>query len=162
ACEHVLTRSVRDSAALLDVAAGAHPGDPVVAPRHGVPYAALLSGPPGRRLRIGHMHRAPAGAAPLDPECRNAVREAAGFLGRLGHQVVHGHPAAHGGLVAGHAVLRVVAAWLALDVDERSRAVGRPPREGEIEPHNEVLLGMARALRATDYLAAQVYLQGWA
>jgi amidase len=83
--EHALTRSVRDSAALLDVARG--PAAPAARP--GPFLAALAEQPP--RLRIGWSDASPFGA-PVDAECRAAVAAAAGLLERLGHELVEASP----------------------------------------------------------------------
>ena len=87
--QHVVTRSVRDSAALLDVLAGPGPGDMVVAPPPARPFASEVGADPGQ-LRIGVLSFSPAG--PLDPECEAAVWGAAHLLESLGHEISHDHP----------------------------------------------------------------------
>ncbi len=83
--EHVVTRTVRDSAAILDCTAGAMPGDPYTAPPPARPFAEEVGADPGR-LRIGWRAAKPGGDAP-DPECAAAVERAAGTLESLGHHV---------------------------------------------------------------------------
>src|ERR1700678_781190 len=68
AIEHVVTRSVRDSAAVLDAIAGNMPGDPYSAPPQRRPFIQEIGASPGR-LRIGLMKRSPKGGAPLHPDC---------------------------------------------------------------------------------------------
>ncbi|MFH6690621.1 amidase family protein, partial [Cellulosimicrobium funkei] len=77
----VLTRSVRDTAAFLDVLARPWPGDT---------FTARLGAPPdGRRLRVGLLlEPVIAGDAPVHPACADAARAAAELLVRLGHDVV--------------------------------------------------------------------------
>ena len=82
---HCVSRSVRDSAALLDATQGAAPGDPYGAPPPARPYLAEVGADPGR-LRIALMTRAPGGS-PLDPECVRAVEAAAKLCADLGHSV---------------------------------------------------------------------------
>jgi amidase len=82
---HAVTRSVRDSAALLDATHGPEPGDPYAAPPPVRPFLDEVGADPGS-LRIGAV---PGGIlAPVtDPEVRVAVEQAAGLLGELGHVV---------------------------------------------------------------------------
>jgi amidase len=92
ACEFMLTRSVRDAAALLDVVAGAMPGDPYSAPPPARPFAfevAARCAP----LRVGVL-RNTLRDMPLDPECLAAVDRIARVLEDLGHHVEQAHPRA--------------------------------------------------------------------
>ncbi len=81
----VLTRTVAETAELLDVLAGYEPGDATWAPAPEEPFAALARRDPGR-LRIGVTLEPPI-EAPLDPTCERAVREAADLLSSFGHEV---------------------------------------------------------------------------
>lgn len=89
--EHVLTRSVRDTAAILDVVCGPMPGDPHVAPPPARPYLDEVGADSGR-LRIGMLTDAPLGMATIDPECVTAAESAARLLESLGHVVEASHP----------------------------------------------------------------------
>lgn len=88
--EHVLTRSVRDSAAMLDVLAGPMAGDPfhVAAPQ--APFAELARRAPGR-LRIGYCTRSPIDTE-VHPEVIEAVHRTARQLEALGHHVEAAEP----------------------------------------------------------------------
>jgi len=89
----VLSRSVRDTARMMDVLAGAEPGDPSVAP----PITGSFSDAALRRpgvLRVGFETETMDARWTTDPNCRKAVEEAADLLSRLGHQVDAAHPAA--------------------------------------------------------------------
>ena len=88
-----VTRSVRDCAALLDVAAGAETGDPVLAPTSGRRYADEVGADPGR-LRIGLMTTMPETGEPVHADCVAAAERAARVLESLGHHVEVSHPAA--------------------------------------------------------------------
>ena len=88
--EHALTRSVRDSAMLLDVTHGPAVGDPYVAPPPARPYAEEVGADPGC-LKIGFSIATPLGDA-LDPECVKAVRETAALCESLGHEVIEARP----------------------------------------------------------------------
>src|SRR5204863_6073157 len=114
--EHVGTRSVRDTAALLDAVAGPMPGDPYFAPPPARPFAAEVGRDPGR-LRIGVLARVPGDAFGLHPDCAAAARDTARLLESLGHVVEESHPAALDDPEVGQRFTLVVAAWLARDLD---------------------------------------------
>jgi amidase len=127
----VLTRSVRDSAALLDVMAGAVPGDPTAAPgRHGT-YAEAATTEPGR-LRIGLLTSAPAGMAETMPACVAATEAAARALEGLGHRVEAAAPGAlDEGLIANF--ITVLATNVAADLAEIAEIAGRPVTADDVE-----------------------------
>ncbi len=89
--EHVVSRSVRDSAGVLDAICGAMPGDPYAAPARERPYAEELGLDPGK-LRIGLMTTPPAGQFETHPDCIAAAQAAAKLLEQLGHHVEPAHP----------------------------------------------------------------------
>lgn len=159
--EHVLTRSVRDSAALLDLTAGLQTGDPYpVTWQPGTARAATTQSPP--RLRIGVMRRCPANRGELHEDCRRAVDDAAALLTELGHRVDEANPAALDELDEERHFMRVVAAWTAHDLDAAVTGSGQPLVDGDLEPHTAVVYAMGKAVSAIDYLRAQVWLQAWA
>src|ERR1035437_8947734 len=96
--EGVISRSVRDTAAALDVSAGGEPGDPFVVPKPAEPYAKLMRREPGR-LRIGFTAASPIGTE-VHPEAVAAVSEAAKLLGSLGHEVEEAAPEIDGASLA--------------------------------------------------------------
>src|SRR3954447_10453790 len=81
----VLTRNVRDTAVGLDLISGYEPGDSYLVPPPRTSFADAAELEPGR-LRIGFIVESPNGV-PVDPECQQAVREAAELLQELGHEV---------------------------------------------------------------------------
>jgi amidase len=87
---HALTRSVRDTAAILDATAGNLPGDLFWAPGPARPYRDEVGADPGR-LRVGFVAESPAGVA---PECVVAVESTVRLLEDLGHHVEHAWPEA--------------------------------------------------------------------
>lgn len=96
--EGVISRSVRDSAAALDIIVGAEPGDPYLAAEPGVVYAqAMLRAP--ARLRIGFTAASPIGTA-VHTEAKTAVEAAAKLLGDLGHEVEEASPDIDGAALA--------------------------------------------------------------
>lgn len=86
----VLTRTVAETAAVLDLLAGYEPGDPLWAPEPAEPFAAVAAREPGR-LRIAATTLSPLGDA-VDEEARRSVSEAAALLAELGHDVVEADP----------------------------------------------------------------------
>jgi amidase len=87
---HVVTRSVRDSARMLDAIAGPDLGAPYGIAPPLQPFAEAAARPPGR-LRIAFSATAPNGAS-VDPECRTAVEQAARLCESLGHMVEEAAP----------------------------------------------------------------------
>lgn len=88
--DHVVTRTVRDSAAMLDVLSGSALGDPFVIPASNAAYADLIQKAPGS-LKIGVFTASPYNTE-VAPECVAAVEEAAQLLENLGHKVEHARP----------------------------------------------------------------------
>ncbi|SFR66963.1 amidase [Marinobacter daqiaonensis] len=91
---HVVTRTVRDTAALLDALAGPAVGDPFRIERPDLPWKDIASLSPGR-LRIGMFTRSPYGGD-VHPDCVAAVQEAARMLESLGHVIEEAEPAVDG------------------------------------------------------------------
>lgn len=96
--EGVISRSVRDTAVALDVAAGGEDGDPFVVAKPAEPYAELMKREPGR-LRIGFSSASPIGTE-VHPEAVAAVNDAAKLLASLGHEVEEAAPAIDGAVLA--------------------------------------------------------------
>jgi amidase len=131
---HVLARTVRDTAALLDVQAVPFPGDTVVAPRPERPFAEAVFRRPGR-LRVGLRVDSPGdGRVDVDPECAAAAERAALLLEGLGHTVETTGPAALSDerLMANFAKTWGVSTAFALD--EVGELIGRPLTEADVEP----------------------------
>ena len=80
----VVTRSVRDTAAVLDAISGYEPGDPYIAPPFARPLLDEVGADPGR-LRIGVLDRSPL--VPSHPDCEAAVVAAVKLLESLGHHI---------------------------------------------------------------------------
>jgi len=158
AVEHGLCRSVRDTAALLDVLAGPMPGDPYFAAPPARPFRDEVGVPPGR-LRVGYLDRTPGGQ-PVDPACRTAVQDAARLLESLGHQVEPSAPSI-GDPELVHACITVVVTGIARDLDHWSARTGRAIGPEDVEPHNWSSAEMGRQVTATDLLAAMQTVHAW-
>ncbi|MEU5137772.1 amidase [Streptomyces californicus] len=128
-----VSRTVRDSAALLDLIRGPEPGDPYAAQQPSRPYAEEVTRPPGR-LRIGVLAQAWGGRRTSAPVA-DALSRTAALLADLGHQVEE----AEVGLGVGWeeyvlANARLFTANLAATVDELAAAFGRPVDSSTLEP----------------------------
>lgn len=151
--EHVVTRSVRDSAAVLDILAGLQPGDPYTAPLQVRPYSAELTTPTGR-LRIGMHTRHPAMDGSIvdsHPECVAAVEHTAKLLTSLGHIVEPGYPAA---LLDPEWASRFIALWavgVTMELDEASAAIGRAIEAHEVEHLTWGLAELGRMITGPAY-----------
>lgn len=149
AIDGFLTRSVRDTAVMLDACAGADPGAPYWAPPLRNSHADAISRPP-RRLRVMLCDTTFSGA-PIHPEVAQAVRDAGRLLETLGHQVEPGRPAADvRGMMA--AWTDIVALGTALAVRSRLAALGRDLRPDDIEGVARGALRHAETLHPTRYL----------
>lgn len=139
----VLTRSVRDSARMLDVLGGPEPGDPFPLPPPPTPFADEVARPPGR-LRIGFATASPYGGA-VDPACAAAVTDAAALLESLGHHVELAAPAFDGAALA--------SAYLTMYLGQVAAEIGTD-RGFELE--TEILAMLGRALPAARYASARL------
>jgi amidase len=159
--EHVLTRTVRDTAGVLDAIAGPGVGDPYTAPPPTRPFASEVGADPGQ-LRVGVRTTRPGGMGESDPECVTAVNDAIAALERAGHIVESDEFAGldHPGL--GEALPVAWSAVVARDVERWSQLIGRTIQPHELEPMNALLVEMAAAFSATQWLAALEALQQYA
>ncbi len=147
----VLTRTVHDTAVLLDVLAGAELGDASWAPPPDVPFATAASREPGR-LRIGLTTTMPLLEAQLDPACERAAHDAAALLGELGHDVEHVEPPWHApGLL--DLFTTVFAPALCAQIASGARLAGRRLEEADVEPLSWALWERSKG---TDSVAAQL------
>ncbi len=155
--EHAVTRSVRDSAALLDATSGPAIGDPYAAPPPSGPFLDEVGAPPGR-LRIGFITSSPVGV-PIHPDCIAAVEDAAKLCEQLGHHIEETALTMINGEMLTNAFMTIWAAGNAWMVDSFSYAVGRKHDALELEPATQALIDMGRRRTAPDYLLAVQMLQ---
>src|SRR4051812_1288008 len=130
ACDGVLTRTVAETAQVLDVLGGYEVGDATWAPRPAEPYATAHRRDPGR-LKIA-MTAQNALGVDVDAECMHGLREGAELLAGLGHEVVEAAPALPGPEAAG-LFTQVFGAQISLGISYGELLAGRPPDEDEIE-----------------------------
>lgn len=154
--EHVLTRSVRDCAIMLDATHGPDVGAPVVIPPPAGPFANEVGAPPGA-LRIGWT-TAPVVDTAVDPACVDAVHDAVALLEELGHELEEVRLPVDGDAFS-RAFLTIIAGELSTDLDEVAEMLGRRPRRGELEPATWALGLLGRALPANEYAGALRHLE---
>ncbi|MFN0301440.1 MAG: amidase [Burkholderiales bacterium] len=150
--QHVVSRTVRDSAAALDATHGEDVGAPYAAPpAPGIAYLDAIKTPP-ERLRIAFTDTTFEGGA-IDPEVAHAVRSVAQACAGLGHSLEEARPQ-----IGLQEMLRplmvVVATGTGAAIRARSRVLGRVPREDELEPVTRGALEVSQTLTAADYLEA--------
>jgi amidase len=161
--EHVLTRSVRDSAGMLDATSGSTVATLLESPpAGGGSFLAALDQPP-RRLRCALLD-APLFNAVVDPACRAGVHAAARLLGDLGHIVepVAKLPIDIDALRDAFMVLYLTDAEHVIEAF--CARLGRRPRTHEMEPVTWVLRRLGREISGTELVAAIAQLQNaqWA
>ncbi len=154
--EGVLTRTVADTALLLDVLAGYEAGDATWAPRPAEPFTAAMQRKPAK-LRIALSLDNPLGVD-CDPEVVHGLRDAAALLGELGHEVVPAEPPLPGADTL-DTFISVFGPQVALGIGYGERLAGRPPEDDEIEPVSRVVCELSRKLPAAGYLTALAQLQ---
>jgi amidase len=158
--QHVVTRTVRDSAVLLDVLSGEMPGDLFVAPPPGRPFASEVGADPGV-LRIGWLdHPATEGYAG-HRECAAAVHEAVRLLEECGHRLEEAHPMALGDADFHRHFIVLVATSVAAELDDWSALLGRTVSRDEYEPDNQTFAALGSSVPATTYLESQLWFETW-
>ena len=148
---HAVTRSVRDSAALLDATAGPDIGDPYWAPPPRGSFLAEVGADPGR-LQIALATRPGTGDA-VDPECVAAATAAARLCESLGHQVIEAWPAIEE--PARSEAARVIATvHTRVTLEARAQALGRELRPDDVEPQTWAAAEFGRQASASAYAGA--------
>jgi amidase len=155
-CDHVVTRTVRDSAVMLDATAAPEEGGPCSqSPPPAGGYLAAIDQPP-LPLRIGLCASAPSGQQPSQ-EIADMLNQAGHLLESLGHEVTpFDWPA---GTDPSDAVTPLWASEIAVLVDMRTRALGRPPQDHELGPVVRFALDQAASMTIAE--AARLRLNRW-
>lgn len=159
--EHVLTRSVRDTAGVLDAIAGPGVGDPYTAPPPARPFADEVGADPGR-LRVGYRTEASVSGDESHPDCVAAVLAAATLLESLGHSVeavalpALDDPRFAAGVGAAFPV------FIARELDRWSERLGRSIAPSELEPWNQMMAEVGATVSAPAYVDALEQLQAYA
>jgi amidase/6-aminohexanoate-cyclic-dimer hydrolase len=148
---HAVTRSVRDSAALLDATAGPDVGDPYWAPPPRGSFLAEIGADPGK-LKIALTTTAWNGSA-VDAECATAATNAARLCETLGHHVTEASPPIDE--AARNAAMRlIIGAHTRATLELRGQALGRAPRAEDVETSTWAMAEYGRQVTASDYAKA--------
>jgi amidase len=155
AVQGVISRSVRDSAAMLDVLQGPEPHAPYwMPPASDLPqggYLPALTQAP-RRLRIGFSTASPLGT-PVDPQAVAAVEDAVALLRDLGHEVVHAEPAMDGQALAKD----FLQAWFCMQAVFMDEVRQRTGSSGSnFETDTRIMAAVGRATSAPALLHCQM------
>jgi amidase len=151
ATQHAVTRSVRDSALLLDISSGPALGDPYWAAPPSSSFLAATKRDPGK-LKIAVSTRSPNGV-PVDPECVAAVQAAARLCESLGHHIDEGYPD-YPFEDLRLAAATVICANIRASVDAACTARGRPPAPDELEPLTWLCYEAGKVATAADHATA--------
>ena len=154
---HAVTRSVRDSAVLLDVTAGIEPGSRYSAPP--APAGGFLAAArrKPRALRLALMTR-PFSGSPVDPQCVAAAEAAARLCEQLGHHVEIAAPAIDPAAI-GMASFAIISSAVAADIEDRAKLLGIAPGPDVLEPITLAFLAYGRSVSGRDLARANNSLQ---
>jgi amidase len=155
-----VSRSVRDSAAVLDAISGAMPGDPYVAPPPARQFLAEVGADPGR-LKIGVLSHPLSPDVASHAECEAAARAAADLLHGLGHHVEDAFPSALVDESFSYRFSSIVAVATAADAAYWEAELGITIGEDDLEADNLVLAAMGREIPAHEYVAAVNWMHAW-
>jgi amidase len=153
--EHVVSRSVRDTAAALDVTAGPEIGDPYAAPTAPGSYLAAIIRKP-KKLRIAFSTKSFDGLA-SDPECKQAVEVAAKLCAKLGHHVEESMPKVSQSDLANFGP--IFASGLTMVIDFFAKLTGKTPAREEFEGLTWGGYQFGKTVTAAQYLLCWASLQ---
>jgi amidase len=154
--EHALTRSVRDSAALLDATSGPDVGDPYWAPPPSGPFLKEVGGDPGK-LRIAFTTSAP-NRIPVHSDCVRATHDAAKLCSDLGHEVAEAAPRIDEDSMA-PMFMAVWSSGCSWTIDGMARLLNRKPKAEHFEPGTWALYQMGYQQTGPAYLMALQWMQ---
>ncbi len=154
--EGVLSRSVRDSAAMLDAVHGADVGAPYEAPARERPFLDEVGAAPGR-LRIAFTDTPMLGHV-IHPDCSAALRDAVSLLESLGHELVPAAPVVDRELF-NQAFMTLVCGEVVADFRDAERRLGRRVRRDDVEFTTWGLSLLGEAISAGAFASAKRHLQ---
>ncbi|MDA0835573.1 MAG: amidase [Planctomycetota bacterium] len=154
--EHVLTRSVRDSAAMLDATAGPDAGAPYFASPPHRPYLKEVTRPPGK-LRIAYTAK-PFLPGEIHDDCLKGLEATVKVCRDLGHDLVEASPQIMGSDVS-IAVVKTVCADVRADILDAEKLVGREATSNDVEPATWMLGTIGQQLSAAELTRSLRFLQ---
>ncbi|MEX1218392.1 MAG: amidase [Acidimicrobiales bacterium] len=156
----IVTRSVRDTAALLDAIAGPMPGDSYAAPVLPGPLLREVGKDPGA-LRIGLLDHPLLPGVDSSNEMTDAIRFTATLLEQLGHKIEDSHPEAMSDAKFTDAFTTVIAAHVAHELVTWGRVLGREITQLDVEERNWMFAAIGGSFTAPQYLDAIYWQQEW-
>ena len=151
--EHCVSRSVRDSARLLDATHGPGIGDVIIAPTPRRPFIDEVGADPGR-LRIGFLDFNPRGGD-VHADCVDGVHKTAKLLESLGHHVEPGFPDIFSDNEIGRAFSMLWSTNMGTAIRRFSEALGREMTPSDIEAMNWAQAEFAKGVNGVDFSLAQ-------
>jgi amidase len=151
--EHCVSRSVRDSARLLDATHGPGIGDVIIAPTPRRPFIDEVGADPGR-LRIGFLDFNPRGGD-VHADCVDGVHKTAKLLESLGHHVEPGFPEIFSDNDFGRAFSMLWSTNMGTAIRRFSEALGREMTPNDIEAMNWAQAEFAKGVNGVDFSLAQ-------
>lgn len=148
--QHAISRSVRDSAAVLDATWGIERGSRYSAPTPDGTFFSQVGLDPGR-LRVALMTE-PFAKSPVDPQCLAAVRAVAHLCESLGHYVEEAAPKIDSAALS-FAAFAIIAPCVATEVEDRSKSAGIDPTN-TLETITEAFVNYAKTFSGMDYVRA--------
>lgn len=152
---HVVSRSVRDSAAFLDATTGAEPGDPYAPPHQPRPFLKEVGAPTGT-LRIAVNAKRPDGTLP-DPDVVKAIDQAARQLADLGHHVEEAAPPLDPAALGEHQA-SIIGANVALALEQRAQELGRDLTRNDVENVTWLIAEAAKGRSSIDYAKGSLFM----
>jgi len=149
--EHVISRSVRDSAAMLDATRGADTGAPYEIKPPGGSYLDEVTKNPGR-LKIAFDTHSPLGTT-VHPECVKAVTETARILEAMGHELIEARPDIDGPALA-QSYISMYFAETAANIDELAFVLGRKARPSDVEALTWLMSLLGKSYSAGHFVSA--------
>lgn len=157
--EHVITRSVRDSAAMLDATAGADVGAPYVAPPPARPFLEEVTTEPGR-LRIAFTAQ-PFFGRTVHDDCTKGLEATVRLLQQLGHEVIEAAPEIDGEACA-VAFVTIIAGEARAEIEGTAKLANRRPSLADFEAATYGLGLLGKGMSASEYASAARFLQSTA
>ena len=163
AVEHALSRTVRDSVALLDATSGPDIGDPYYAPPKKRPYLEEVEEDVGR-LKIGFLSSIPGGwsfESKIHPECEKAVRDAAQLCESLGHDVeeINAEELSYDNLFMHFGIIFSSSAGQTISYLEK--LLNKKITQEDLEPISWLFVQNAATRSGADYLTAVAHFQSF-
>ena len=155
AAEHIMSRSVRDSAAMLDAVQGKEYGSPYIIQPPAIKYIDEINIDPGK-LKIAFTTKSPLGNK-IDPECIEAVESTAKLLADLGHHVEEADPV-YNGMDLAMSYLTMYFGEVAAEIDNLAPMLGRKATQKDVEVQTWTLGLLGRTFSANDFVKA---IQQW-